>query len=204
MILRLPGSIASGMPGAWKSNKACENKTISCYGRALSRCGAAVAQCRLCGRESSSLTKCHEPCSPLPAWKATLRNGCHGIPSTTCVYRPRLDQGLPYGRDRGAGPARRKSTLLNILGGLDVPSSGEAYWRDQSLVNADEAALTRYRRAHVGFVFQFYNLIPSLTACENVALVTDMVSDPMSPEDALTLVGLGASARALPGTALGR
>jgi putative ABC transport system ATP-binding protein len=97
-----------------------------------------------------------------------------------------------------------KSTLLNILGGLDVPSSGEAYWRDQSLVNADEAALTRYRRAHVGFVFQFYNLIPSLTACENVALVTDMVSDPMSPEDALTLVGLGASARALPGTALGR
>jgi putative ABC transport system ATP-binding protein len=83
-----------------------------------------------------------------------------------------------------------KSTLLNILGGLDVPSSGEAYWRDHSLVNADGAALTRYRRKHVGFVFQFYNLIPSLTACENVALATDMVSDPMSPEDALTLVGL--------------
>jgi putative ABC transport system ATP-binding protein len=83
-----------------------------------------------------------------------------------------------------------KSTLLNILGGLDVPSSGEAYWRDHNLVDADEAALTRYRREHVGFVFQFYNLIPSLTACENVALVTDMVPNPMSPEEALTLVGL--------------
>jgi putative ABC transport system ATP-binding protein len=83
-----------------------------------------------------------------------------------------------------------KSTLLNILGGLDVPSSGEAYWRDHNLVHADEAALTRYRREHVGFVFQFYNLIPSLTVRENVALVTDMVSNPLPPDDALHLVGL--------------
>jgi putative ABC transport system ATP-binding protein len=83
-----------------------------------------------------------------------------------------------------------KSTLLNILGGLDVPSSGEAYWRDSDLATADEAALTRYRRQHVGFVFQFYNLIPSLTARENVALVTEIVTQPMDPDEALALVGL--------------
>ncbi len=84
-----------------------------------------------------------------------------------------------------------KSTLLNILGGLDVPSSGTAVWRDHDLAGADEAALTRYRREHVGFVFQFYNLIPSLTARENVALVTEMSKNPMAPEEALALVGLG-------------
>jgi putative ABC transport system ATP-binding protein len=84
-----------------------------------------------------------------------------------------------------------KSTLLNILGGLDVPSSGTARFRDHELAGAGEAALTRYRREHVGFVFQFYNLIPSLTARENVALVTEMARDPMTPEDALALVGLG-------------
>jgi len=67
-----------------------------------------------------------------------------------------------------------KSTLLNILGGLDLPTSGEAYWRDHDLAHASEAMLTRYRRDHVGFVFQFYNLIPSLTVRENVALVTDI------------------------------
>jgi putative ABC transport system ATP-binding protein len=83
-----------------------------------------------------------------------------------------------------------KSTLLNILGGLDVPSSGEAYWRDHNLAAADDVALTRYRREHVGFVLQFYNLIPSLTVRENVALVTDMVSNPLPPDDALHLVGL--------------
>jgi putative ABC transport system ATP-binding protein len=83
-----------------------------------------------------------------------------------------------------------KSTLLNILGGLDSPSSGEAYWRDHNLATADDAALTRYRREHVGFVFQFYNLIPSLTVRENVALVTDMVPNPLPPDDALHLVGL--------------
>jgi putative ABC transport system ATP-binding protein len=83
-----------------------------------------------------------------------------------------------------------KSTLLNILGGLDVPTTGEVIYQDHNLTTAGEAALTEYRRTHVGFVFQFYNLIPSLTARENVALVTDIVSDPMTPEDALTLVGL--------------
>ncbi len=84
-----------------------------------------------------------------------------------------------------------KSTLLNILGGLDTPSGGTARWRDHDLTRATEAELTRYRREHVGFVFQFYNLIPSLTARENVALVTEMATNPMRPEDALALVGLG-------------
>jgi putative ABC transport system ATP-binding protein len=84
-----------------------------------------------------------------------------------------------------------KSTLLNILGGLDVPTSGTVIYRDHDLTAADEAELTRYRREHVGFVFQFYNLIPSLTARENVALVTDIAKDPIEAEDALALVGLG-------------
>ena len=84
-----------------------------------------------------------------------------------------------------------KSTLLNILGGLDTPTSGTARWRDHDLGHSSEAELTRYRREHVGFVFQFYNLIPSLTARENVALVTELAPQPMSPEEALSLVGLG-------------
>ena len=84
-----------------------------------------------------------------------------------------------------------KSTLLNILGGLDVPTAGTVHFLDHDLTAADDAALTRYRRDHVGFVFQFYNLIPSLTARENVALVTEIARDPMSPADALELVGLG-------------
>lgn len=83
-----------------------------------------------------------------------------------------------------------KSTLLNILGGLDTPSSGRAWWRDHNLAEADEKQLTRYRREHVGFVFQFYNLISSLTVRENVALVTDIAVNPMSPEEALKIVGL--------------
>jgi putative ABC transport system ATP-binding protein len=83
-----------------------------------------------------------------------------------------------------------KSTLLNILGGLDVPTSGDVVYKDRSLTTADEAALTAYRRTHVGFVFQFYNLIPSLTTRENVALVTELVERPMTPEDALVMVGL--------------
>jgi putative ABC transport system ATP-binding protein len=84
-----------------------------------------------------------------------------------------------------------KSTLLNILGGLDTPTSGSVKFLEHDLSAADEAALTRYRREHVGFVFQFYNLIPSLTARENVALVTDIAAQPMSPAEALTWVGLG-------------
>lgn len=83
-----------------------------------------------------------------------------------------------------------KSTLLNILGGLDVPTSGEVSFRDQSLTDADEDDLTEYRREHVGFVFQFYNLIASLTAKENVALVADIARDSFDPGEALRLVGL--------------
>ena len=84
-----------------------------------------------------------------------------------------------------------KSTLLNILGGLDVATSGRVSYRGEDLSAATEARLTEYRRRHVGFVFQFYNLIPSLTARENVALVTEIVDTPMAPEDALALVELG-------------
>ena len=83
-----------------------------------------------------------------------------------------------------------KSTLLNILGGLDRPTSGTAFYGDHDLTTNDDDALTRYRREHVGFVFQFYNLIPSLTARENVALVTDIATNPLDPDEALGLVGL--------------
>jgi len=83
-----------------------------------------------------------------------------------------------------------KSTLLNILGGLDAASSGVAIWRDHDLTKADDAELTRYRREHVGFVFQFYNLIPSLTVLENVALVVEIAEKPLDPREALALVGL--------------
>lgn len=83
-----------------------------------------------------------------------------------------------------------KSTLLNILGGLDVPTSGTVRFLDHDLTHAGDAALTEFRRDHVGFVFQFYNLIPSLTALENVALVTDIARDPMDPAEALDIVGL--------------
>jgi len=85
-----------------------------------------------------------------------------------------------------------KSTLLNILGGLDVPTSGELRFAGRLLSGAGEAELTRYRREHVGFVFQFYNLIPSLTVRENVALVTDIARNPMDIDEAVALVGLGA------------
>jgi putative ABC transport system ATP-binding protein len=85
-----------------------------------------------------------------------------------------------------------KSTLLNILGGLDQVTGGEVRYRQRDLTRADDRALTAYRRDHVGFVFQFYNLIPSLTARENVAAVTEIARDPMAPEEALGLVGLGA------------
>ena len=83
-----------------------------------------------------------------------------------------------------------KSTLLNILGGLDIPTSGDVRFLDHVLTGADDRGLTRFRREHVGFVFQFYNLIPSLTALENVALVTEISERPMAAEEALRLVGL--------------
>ena len=83
-----------------------------------------------------------------------------------------------------------KSTLLNILGGLDVPTTGEVIYRGMDLTRASQRQLTYFRRERVGFVFQFYNLIPSLTALENVSLVTDVAVDPMSPIEALDLVDL--------------
>ncbi|MFA9478343.1 ABC transporter ATP-binding protein [Phycisphaerales bacterium AB-hyl4] len=83
-----------------------------------------------------------------------------------------------------------KSTLLNILGGLDTPTAGQVRYHNQDLARASDAELTRYRRDHVGFIFQFYNLIPSLTARENVALVTEIARDPMQPGDALAMVNL--------------
>jgi len=83
-----------------------------------------------------------------------------------------------------------KTTLLNQLGGLDVPTSGELRYCDMDLTHANEEQLTRYRRDSVGFIFQFYNLIPSLTARENVGLITEIARDPMPPEEALALVGL--------------
>ena len=91
-----------------------------------------------------------------------------------------------------------KSTFLNILGGLDTPTSGLVRFLDHDLTNASDAELTRYRREHVGFVFQFYNLIPSLTAVENVALVTEISEHPMAPEEALALVGLTERAKHFP------
>lgn len=84
-----------------------------------------------------------------------------------------------------------KSTLMNILGGLDTATSGEVTYRSRNLTKASERELTEYRRSHVGFVFQFYNLIPSLTALENVSVVTEIATHPMEPEEALRVVGLG-------------
>jgi putative ABC transport system ATP-binding protein len=83
-----------------------------------------------------------------------------------------------------------KSTLLNILGGLDIPTSGTVQFRDHDLTVADDEALTHYRREHVGFVFQFYNLIPTLNALENVKMVADIARSPLDPSEALRLVGL--------------
>ena len=83
-----------------------------------------------------------------------------------------------------------KSTLLNIIGGLDHATSGKAYFKDLELTRLDDRGLTAYRRKHIGFVFQFYNLMPSLTAYENVALVTEIADRPMRPDEALELVGL--------------
>ena len=89
------------------------------------------------------------------------------------------------------GPSGRgKSTLLNLIGGLDRPTSGTWHYRDTELTALNDKELTRFRRAHIGFIFQFYNLIPSLTAEENVRLVTDIAEDPMPAADALALVGL--------------
>lgn len=112
---------------------------------------------------------------------------------TTAVHALRgTDLSLPSGEmtvllgHSGSG----KSTLLNILGGLDRATTGQAWFREVELTALSENGLTRYRRDNVGFVFQFYNLVPSLTARENVALVTEIAKDPMKPEEALDRVGL--------------
>jgi putative ABC transport system ATP-binding protein len=91
-----------------------------------------------------------------------------------------------------------KSTLLNILGGLDRPTRGHLFFKDMELTGLNERGLTAYRRNYIGFVFQFYNLVPSLTAYENVALVTEIASDPMDPSAALALVGLDTRQRHFP------
>ena len=105
-------------------------------------------------------------------------------------------RGVDFEVARGAmlvllGPSGSgKSTLLNILGGLDHASAGHAWFRDRDLTGFDDDALTEYRRRSVGFVFQFYNLVASLTARENVSLITEISDDPMDPAEALALVGL--------------
>jgi putative ABC transport system ATP-binding protein len=141
-----------------------------------------------------------------PARLPTARPGAAGAPvfsarGLTKVYRMgevevQALRGVDLDLDAGElvvllGPSGSgKSTLLNILGGLDSASGGRVTYRGEDLTAADEAALTEFRRRHVGFVFQFYNLIPSLTARENVAAVTEIAVDPMPPEEALRLVGL--------------
>jgi putative ABC transport system ATP-binding protein len=106
-------------------------------------------------------------------------------------------RGVDFDASRGEfvvilGPSGSgKSTFLNIVGGLDHASAGQAWFEDHELTASSDSELTRYRRDHVGFIFQFYNLVPSLTALENVALVTEIARRPMKPADALDLVGLG-------------
>lgn len=135
---------------------------------------------------------------PLEPWSPRVAFHVHGLTKT---YRSgEIDVQALRGIDLDImdgeilvllGPSGSgKSTFLNILGGLDRPSGGEVIFRDHNLNTMSERQLTLYRRDHVGFVFQFYNLIPSLTARENVALVTEVAANPMKPEDALALVGL--------------
>ena len=134
-----------------------------------------------------------EPTSePLVEARALRRE--HEVGGTRVLALDHLDLSVRRGEFVAImGPSGSgKSTLLNILGGLDQPSGGSVRHRGDELTRADEGALTRYRREHVGFVFQFYNLIPSLTARENVAIVTEIAEKPLAPEAALTLVGLGA------------
>ena len=131
--------------------------------------------------------------SSLPVFHARGLTKTYGVESAAVQALRGVDLDVAAGEfivmlgPSGSG----KSTLLNILGGLDVATSGELRFLGEDLAHADEDALTRFRRGHVGFIFQFYNLIPSLTAEENVALVTDIAADPMPPGEALRWVGLG-------------
>jgi putative ABC transport system ATP-binding protein len=138
----------------------------------------------------------------MPARSEAMTEAIFGIEAVTKVYRTgNVDvhalRGITATLVAGEiavmlGPSGSgKSTLLNILGGLDTATSGSIRFRDRELTRFSERELTRYRRDYVGFVFQFYNLIPSLTARENVSLVTEIARNPMKPEEALELVGLG-------------
>ena len=140
--------------------------------------------------------------APMLPSDARIRSTVLGAEDITKIYRMgEVDvhalRGVSFALSRGefvvlvGASGSGKSTLLKILGGLDVPTSGRVVYEGQELGDASERELTQYRRKHVGFVFQFYNLIPSLTARENVSLVTEIVDDPLAPEDALALVGLG-------------
>ncbi|KUJ84602.1 ABC transporter ATP-binding protein [Microbulbifer flavimaris] len=127
-----------------------------------------------------------------PAFRAEGLTKVYGSGDTRVFALRGVDLEVPRGEmvvllgPSGSG----KSTLLNILGGLDSPTEGHVYFDHEELTAFDDRHLTQFRREHVGFVFQFYNLIPSLTARENVALVTEIASNPMEPEQALKLVGL--------------
>jgi putative ABC transport system ATP-binding protein len=138
------------------------------------------------------------PASSEPASPAQLAFRVRGLTKvySTAAGDVRALDGVDLDIDAGEilvllGPSGSgKSTLLNILGGLDRATSGEVIFEGHDLVKASDAALTRYRRRSVGFVFQFFNLTPSLTARENVELITEIVDNPMAPADALALVGL--------------
>lgn len=130
--------------------------------------------------------------SPLPVFRTKGLTKVYGTGRGAVHALRGVDLDIPSGEivvllgPSGSG----KSTLLNIIGGLDRATEGEAYFRDQPLHAMTDKALTRYRRDHIGFVFQFYNLMPSLTARENVELVTEIARDPMPADAALALVGL--------------
>ena len=135
-----------------------------------------------------------------PAYRITSLIKTYGEGPATVQALRGVDLEVPAGEmvvllgPSGSG----KSTLLNIIGGLDRASDGTVYFREQELTAMTDAQLTRYRRDHVGFVFQFYNLMPSLTARENVELVTEIARDPLDPGDALELVGMGERADHFP------
>jgi len=134
----------------------------------------------------------HTRAVPLPAFTTRGLTKVYGEGQAAVHALRGVDLKIPKGEmvvllgPSGSG----KSTLLNIIGGLDRATAGEAFFQDQNLTEMSDRQLTRYRREHVGFVFQFYNLMPSLTAWENVELVTEIARAPMEPGDALALVGL--------------
>ena len=138
--------------------------------------------------------------APLPAFAARGLTRVYGEGRSAVHALRGVDLSIPEGEivvmlgASGSG----KSTLLNILGGLDRPTDGRIWFRDQDLTHLSDSALTRFRRDHVGFVFQFYNLMPSLTARENVELVTEIATRPLDPAAALDLVGLGPRADHFP------